>query len=159
MTTRRFVLFAAVAACVLTFCSVQQAAAGQPRLGFDGTLVNLPRAFRQDAPKANGRTVRGVRINWVKRGSPAARMGLERGDIIVTIDNVAFSTWDGYYAALRMASQQPRIVLINVRNGRPTSKGCRLPHSVDNRWQPFGNNWHPDTAGWAIDLVEDMRRY
>lgn len=144
MIARRYVLLPAIVACVLTLFSVQRAVASQPYLGFDGTLVDVPARFGFD-----GR-IKGMRVNWVKRGAPAARMGLERGDIILTIDNIAFRSHAGYLAALRMSSQRPGLMIINVRNGRLTRVNCSLPHTRDTRE-------HRDTMGLAIDLIEDMR--
>ncbi len=113
----------------------------QPKLGFSGTLVKLP----QDMGV-------GMRINRVDRRSPASKMGLERGDIIVAIDNTGFTTWKGYYHALRRASQKPSIVLINVRTGRLIRRSCHIPHQQDwSEPQP------PDSTYLAITLEEDFR--
>lgn len=145
MTARKCALFAAIAACLLTLTG-QNGVASQPYLGFDGTLVQLPQGF------GFGNGIKGMRVNWVNRRSPASQMGLERGDVIVTIDNIAFKSHAGYLAALRMSSQKPSLIIINVRNGRLTRVNCSLPHTRDHRE-------HPDTMGLAIDLVEDMRGY
>ena len=93
--------------------------ATQPKLGFAGTLVRV-----------SGYHGRGMRINRVDRGSPASKMGFERGDIIVAIENIGFRCWDGYYQALRCASQSPRIGIIDVRTGKFIWRRCRhLPHA------------------------------
>lgn len=119
----------------------------QPHLGFDGDLVKLPKKFDE---MFDGNLI-GMKVNSVNRGSPAARMGLERGDIIINIDNWSFKSYDGYKAALRQASEKPSIVLINVRTNKLTRRSCNLPHIVDE-------GEHPDTFRLAIDLERDMRR-
>ncbi len=146
MRVRNTVLAATMAACLLMPFLVLQGRAAQPLLGFSGKLVSLPRSF----PSRNG--IRGMRVCAVNRGSYAARMGLERGDVIVTLDHTAFTSRAGYNAALRMCSQRPSLLVINVRTGRLTRVSGNFPHTRDTRK-------HPDTMGLAIDLTEDMRRH
>lgn len=123
MTTRRCVLFGTVAACLLTIGTAREAAAGQPYLGFDGTLVQLPKRFDF------GNGIKGIRVNSVNRRSPATQMGLERGDIIVLVDNQIFENMDAYRYALRQTGKTARIGLINCRNGQLIYRKCRLNHT------------------------------
>ena len=99
---------------------------------------------------------KGLRIESVRRGWPAAQMGLETGDIVVSIDSMRFSTLDGYRQALRAAGQRPSIVLIDVRTGKLRRKSCNLPHQEpaeeDRKAKP------PHSYLMSIDLVEDMNR-
>ena len=57
----------------------------------------------------------------------------------------------GYMQALRMASQQPSLIVVNVRNGRLTRTLCRLPHIESN--EPLDAN----VQRLAITLEEAMR--
>jgi hypothetical protein len=50
-----------------------------------------------------------------------------------------------------MASQQPSLIVVNVRNGRLTRTSCRLPHIESN--EPLNAN----VQRLAITLEEDMR--
>ncbi len=144
MTSHRLVLSVVAVVCLLAPCTLRQARADQPLLGFNGTLVQLPERF------GFGHRVKGMKVQSVSRNSPAARMGLERGDIVVTIDSVAFKSHSGYRAALRMSSQRPSLIVVNVRNGQLTRLSGDLPHERET-------GEHPDTMGLAIDLVEDMQ--
>ena len=139
-----------VVVVVVACCFVNNTSADQPRLGFSGDLVGLAGQYEIHLP--NG--MKGVKIRSVNRVGPARRMGLERGDIILTIDNVAFSSWEGYFAALRMASQRPNVVLINVRNGRPTRRNCSLPHVRDTRYSFEEGRLPPGTIGLSINFRE-----
>ena len=139
-----------VALAVCTFAMFAQAGYGQglprqPYLGFDGYVVDLP------AHLGFPRDIKGMKVRSVRWGSPAARAGLERGDILVTIDAIAFRNNGGYMQALRMASQQPSLIVVNVRNGRLTRTSCRLPHIESNE------ELNANVEGLAIDLEEDMR--
>jgi len=70
---------------------------------------------------------------------------------VVTIDNVAFRNRSGYLQALRMASQHPSIVVVNVRTGRLTRVSCRFPHVH------YDERFNENAVGLAIDLAQDMR--
>jgi hypothetical protein len=94
--------------------------ADQPKLGYGGTLIPLKGEFE---------AFRGYRVDSVRRGTPAARMGLERGDIVVFIGrNMAFTTHEAYLYALRQQGNTATIGIINVRNGRLVWANCRLNH-------------------------------
>lgn len=150
MNANMLAKFTSIAAAWLLLAAMVPTAAAkelprQPTLGFDGELVDVP---GDSFPDELG--VKGMKVLSVRRGSPADRMGLERGDIVVNIDTWSFKSQAGYRAALRQAeSQKPSIFLINVRNGEMTRDSCNLPHQVDQQQ-------HPDTVQLAIDLEEDM---
>lgn len=124
-----------------------------PRLGFRGTVVDLGRAAVVPAP--DGVPNRGLRVDAVQANTPAARMGLERGDIIVAIDIMRFTTLEGYFQALRCSGQRPSIVLINVRNGRLIRKSIALPHQTPPDDECGARA--PDSYLMSIDLESDMR--
>ena len=125
----------------------------QPLLGCSGNLVDMPKRLVPSPDKVPNK---GLRIESVRRGWPAAQMGLETGDIVVSIDSMRFSTLDGYRQALRAAGQRPSIVLIDVRTGKLRRKSCNLPHQEpaeeDRKAKP------PHSYLMSIDLVEDMNR-
>jgi len=129
-----------------------QESSRQPRLGFEGSLVKLsPRTV----PAPDDTPNMGMRVDSVQRGGSAWRMGLERGDIVISIDSMRFTSREGYLHALRAAGQRPSIILVDVRTGQLKRRTCNLPHrelSEADR-EPKA----PDTYLMAIDLAEDMR--
>lgn len=107
-------------AAALVFSAYGECQGDQPRLGFAGTLVRLPKGYGD---------LRGYRIDSVKQGSLAAAMGLERGDIIVYIGRtMAFTTEEAYRYALRQQGKTTKIGVINVRSGRLVWVTCPLNH-------------------------------
>lgn len=97
--------------------------ADQPKLGFSGTLVEVKGEFEG---------FQGYRVNSVRRGTPAAQMQLERGDIVLFIGrNMAFDNQEAYLYALRQQGQIATIGIINVRNGKLVWDTCRLNHNPE----------------------------
>lgn len=129
-------------------------AADTPRLGFQGTIVDLgPRAV---VPAPDGVPNRGIRVDSVQANTPASRMGFERGDIIVAIDVMRFTTLEGYFQAVRCSEQRPSIVLINVRNGKLVRKSISFPHPMPSDDECGARP--PDSYLMSIDLESDFRR-
>jgi len=94
--------------------------ADQPKLGYTGTLIQL---------KGEYEPFGGYRVDSVRQGTPAAAMGLERGDVVAFIgQNMAFTTHEAYLYALRQQSRTAKIGIINVRNGKLVWATCRLNH-------------------------------
>jgi S1-C subfamily serine protease len=129
-------------------------AAETPRLGFQGTIVTL--GSRAVVPAPEGVPNRGIRVDSVKIGTPAARMGLEKGDILISIDSMRFTSLAGYFQALHCSGPRPSLLLINVRNGQLTRKSTSLPHAMpsDEKCGPRP----PDSYLMSIDLESDLRR-
>ncbi len=152
LTTRMIRRAFCVVSAGLLLAAMSQVSHGQnlprqPYLGFNGDVVNLPANL--GIPRDFN--LKGMRVRSVRWGSPAARAGLERGDIVVTIDGIAFRNNAGYLQALRMSSQQPSLMVVNVRNGRLTRVSCRLPHIQSNE------ELNENVDMLAIDLERDMR--
>lgn len=124
----------------------------QPRLGFSGTLIDLNP--RLDIPAPEGIVSRGMRVDSVTRGTPAAHLGLERGDVVISIDSMRFTTQAGYLHALRCAGQKPSLIIRNIRTGELIRRSVSLPHAeppVDQAGPQL-----PDTYLMSIDLAADM---
>ena len=129
---------------VVLMCGVAIADDENPRLGFDGELVDYP-AWIGGAPKiaprfitpgAVSKTCKGIRIVSVDHRSIASRMGLERGDIILTVDKQAFSDWEGYRWALRTSDQNVEILTLDCRKrgqAALTRTIVRVPHRKRDR--------------------------
>ena len=77
----------------------------QPLLGFDGRLVDLPARV---LPTMGNLPSRGMRVERLRFGSPAQQIGLEPGDMIVSIDGMRFTSHAGYLHALRVPDSAPR---------------------------------------------------
>ena len=123
----------------LTFTAAESATADQPKLGVFGQIVSIPQEFRY------GQINNGYRISSVARRSHAARMGLERGDIIVLVENMWFQDKTGFRAALCQAKPTTQIGIINVRTGRFKWCRCELNHNrAAHRNDPI-----PDSLGFA----------
>jgi S1-C subfamily serine protease len=146
-TARRLVLVIAAAIGVFHVAAVAevwaQTGPRQPYLGFRGHIVALT--------DQGWEGLFGMQVDSVSWGSPASRMGLERGDVIVNIDQVGFTSRTGYLQALRCASQRPSLIIRDVRTGHLIRRSCRLPH-VENE----GGPWEPDSFHLAIDLEGDL---
>ncbi|MCA9120052.1 MAG: hypothetical protein H6822_29850 [Planctomycetaceae bacterium] len=126
--------------CMLTLIvSANTAEAGQPKLGIWGDIVTIPREFRY------GHINNGYRISSVARWSHAAAMRLERGDIIVLVNNMWFQNKAGFRAALCRTSDQANIGIINVRDGR--FKWC--PCDINHDPRPHQFDAIPDSLGFA----------
>jgi S1-C subfamily serine protease len=131
-------LIVAAAACGFLVAGVPSARADQPKLGIEGEMVPVPGQFQFGIGA-------GYRIDRVYWGSHAARMGLERGDIIVLIDNMWFQDCEAFRAALRQTGTTVRLAVINVRTGRLTWLHYRLNHDP----RPHYGEAIPDSLGFV----------
>ncbi len=118
--------------------------ADQPKLGFSGKLVSLPRGQGE---------LQGYRVDSVARGSLAADMGLERGDIVAYLgETMAFTTHEAYLYALRQQGRTTKIGVINVRNGRLVWCTCRLNHNPEPHYAE-----DPPNGVVMVDFAHNMR--
>lgn len=151
---RRTLLSGAAVAATLLITASSWGIPPSPALGVDGDIIDLPR--RSVVPAPSDSPNRGFRISRVHPRTPAAAMGLERGDIIISIDSMRFNSMRGLRHALTCAEQRPSLVIVNVRTGDFVRRSVKLPHRrpdpEDCGPQP------PDSYGMAIDLESDMRR-
>lgn len=127
--------------------------ASHPLLGFNGTLVDLP--SNSVVPGPGDLPNRGMRVDTISRGTPASRAGLERGDTLISIDSMRFTTFAGYHQALRCSGQRPSLMIIDRRTGRLVRRSVDLPHKEPAEGECGARP--PDTYLMAIDLVEDLQ--
>ena len=69
----------------------------------------------------------GVEIGNVEPGSAAERSGLQRGDVIVKIDEIAVSTMNEFAAVIRRRPRGSDVLLTVWRTGRLTTSTLSLP--------------------------------
>jgi S1-C subfamily serine protease len=68
----------------------------------------------------------GVRINGSYQNTPAAWIGLEVGDVILTINDTPLKTVQDYLQAIRDSDDEMRFTLRDVRTGVVQSEIVRL---------------------------------
>ena len=94
--------------------------ADRPIIGFEETLVDLPAGY------GGGK---GYRVDRVNRGTRAARLGLERGDIIVFIDKMGFQNEEAFNWIMGQVGETAQIGIINVRDGKLKWLKCHFGHT------------------------------
>jgi hypothetical protein len=131
----------------------------EPLLGFDGTLVNLPANLGLPGPggpdDATATPSRGMRVDKVRKNTPAARLGLEPGDILIAIDLMHFTSFKGYHHALRCSGQRPLLLIFDKRSGKMVHRNVDLPHESLPEAERVPQS--PDTYRMAVDLESDMK--
>jgi len=85
------------------------------RLGMGGQTFALPRRIVRhfELPRESG-----VRVDTVEKGSPAARGGLQRADVIVAIDGVPVPDMDALHRVLAVGAIARTLVLTVLRRDR-----------------------------------------
>ena len=80
-------------------------------------------------------------VGWVERDSPAAKIGVQRGDSIVQIDGVQDPTWGQVVAKGMLSANQPLNVVI--RRGSQRLEKRIVPEAVTVN-EVGSAGWHPD---------------
>lgn len=75
----------------------------------------LAGALLSNIPESSPLHGRGIYVTDIKRGSPAVSAGLEKGDIIASINH---QTIKGLHQAERILRQKPAQLLMNIQRGR-----------------------------------------
>lgn len=122
----------------------------QPQMGFEGHLVDVSRYLPGMEEYANV----GMQVDRVQRGTPAWKMGLEPGDILVSIDGWRFGTPKGYLQALRAAGQRPSMIVVDARSQKLIRRACNLPHAEPSDADTTPRK--PDTYQMGITLESDL---
>jgi S1-C subfamily serine protease len=74
-------------------------------------------AYLGTVPAFGGPPVRGVRIQGVRRASPAERAGLRGGDVIVEFEGTELANLEDLAAVLRQARSGQEVQIVVVRDG------------------------------------------
>jgi S1-C subfamily serine protease len=119
--------------------------------GFEGHLVDVAKHLPGAEESANV----GMQVDSVQRGTPAWKMGIEPGDILVSIDGWRFGTMKGYLQSLRAAGQRPSIIVIDARSKKMVRRPCNLPHAEPSEEDTTPRK--PDTYLMGITLEGDIK--
>ncbi|HEX5656973.1 MAG TPA: PDZ domain-containing protein, partial [Polyangiales bacterium] len=84
------------------------------------SLTALRRGVRYQLAREDGRVV-GVKVTALPPDSPLARLGIERGDVIRSLNGLALSEPGGALQALAALRVQPQFSLAVLRSGQPRS--------------------------------------
>src|SRR3954452_6606713 len=68
----------------------------------------------------------GIRVLKVVKGSPAARLGLEPGDVLLTINDRPLKSEAEFVAAVQSSQVEMRVCLRKVHDGRVVDTVARL---------------------------------
>ena len=135
---RTFALTVALSVAISTAASAQEGArtsisglatGRQPRLGIDG---RFDEGF-------------GLAVDRVRWGTPAARLGLEAGDVIRAINGHWLRTELDYWRQLRDSQGELRLVVVDVRTGRLISRTVYIgPRYADFSSSPAAYGGDPN---------------
>jgi membrane-associated protease RseP (regulator of RpoE activity) len=81
---------------------------------------------------------RGVLIDSVRSGSPAARAGVRVGDIVLDVDGDAARSAVDMLGAMSDRKKGDRVKLAILRNGKRVDVSVTLEDDPGPRWQSFG---------------------
>ena len=109
-------------------------------------------APRLGVPAPEGTANRGLRVDRITHNLPAARLGLEVGDIVVSVDSMRFTSYGGFQHALRCAGQRPSFIITDVRTGRLMRRTTDLPHQQPRVCEPVP----PDSYWMSVDLRDEV---
>ena len=99
---------------------VWDVSAGAPSIGLEGRTIS-------PAWSSQLGVIGGVEIGSVEAGSAAERSGLQTGDVIVKVDELAVSTMNTFAAVIRGRLPGASVVLTVWRAGRETTLTLTLP--------------------------------
>ena len=105
-----------------------------PYIGICTTFIYPEDVVRQNLPNVRGQLITPCApgVPGVRPGTPAARAGLQEGDIIVAIDNHKISNESDFVRILREHEPGDRITLTIERNGKKIQKELVLAERPSN---------------------------
>lgn len=94
--------------------------------GVTAELVDVPPHIPIPGPEDLPNRV--LRVEAVGAGMPAARLGLKRGDLIVAIDSMRFTTTAGFRHALWCSSDRPSFLVWRAASRKLTIQNVPYAH-------------------------------
>lgn len=107
-----------------------------PRLGFSGHFDNG----------------HGMHVDSVRRGSPAARLGLEPGDTIIAIDGQRIHSLGHYYGLLGRSGNRVRLHIEDWRTGRVVVRTAFIDRFHDHHHHNHGHNHGGGSLSVSFDF-------
>ncbi len=84
----------------------------------------------------------GMVVDSVPFGTPARRMGLEGGDVIVAINGLWLRSDGDYHRALAYSDHYVQVTVQDVRSGRLVTRFAHLPHGSGYYSSPASYELH-----------------
>ena len=84
----------------------------------------------------------GMHVDSVPFGTPARRMGLERGDVIVAINGLWLRSDRDYHRAMAYSDHYVQVTVQDVRSGRLVTRVAHLPHDSSYYSSPVSSDLH-----------------
>jgi serine protease Do len=99
----------------------------------------------------------GVLLSDVKSGGPAARAGLQRGDVVLKVDGISVTSSGQFRNLIASSGAKKSVTLELVRNGKPLVLQVELGEVPDERAAGLGGAPKP-TSGGALDgvVIEEL---
>jgi S1-C subfamily serine protease len=145
------VAFLIAMGAVVAVLILASAAGGNPPvapLGVNGELIDVPPKIFIPGPEKLPNRV--FRVDSASPDMPVAKLKLDRGDLIVAIDSMRFTSMAGFRHALWCSSDRPSFLVWRARQGKLTIHNIPYPHRQPdpdlNRPQP------PDSYWMSIDI-------
>lgn len=109
---------------------------------------------------------RGVLVDRVRPDSPAAKAGLQVGDVIVELDGAAAHSVSDMLDAIGDRKQGDHVSIAAIRDGKQIQLTATLDDDPGPRWQAFGGveKGLPRSFGWDFGSFEkampkELRRF
>ncbi|HID66472.1 MAG TPA: type II secretion system protein GspC [Aquificaceae bacterium] len=77
-------------------------------------------------PYVRGGKTEGFIFEWVKPGSIFHRMGIRRGDILVSINNMTITSGEDAFRILQMIRNEPNLKVVLIRRGKREEINVRI---------------------------------
>jgi len=77
-------------------------------------------------PYVEGGKTKGFVFEWVKKGSLFDRLGIRRGDILVSINNMSIRSGEDAFRLLQMLRNEPNLKIVLIRRGKKEEIDVRI---------------------------------
>jgi len=116
-------------------------------LGVDVMNMDDVIAGELNMPNTNG-----VLINEVIANSPAQKAGLERGDVIVVLNNQIVKDMDSFREIMADLEPKDRVKVVYIRDGRKTTTYVRLVELPSSIRETTGTVNADNSSDWGVSL-------
>lgn len=92
-------------------------------------------------------------LGWVEQDSPAAKLGLQRGDRIVRVDDIDNPTWEQVDPKIMLSPNQP--LNVSIQRGNQTLDKTIVPEPLGVSQMGYAG-WVPEQPNTVTDLESGM---